>query len=109
MASQNKSGAGLRIDIDKVSHGGHRATEGFLAVDQAFDAGLKLGFAKIKNRAETQILRRMYVRTCNIYQSSVPTAASVRCPLLLCWRFSPTLIGDGLARRSRSHGGFLSR
>ena len=45
MTSQNKSGAGLRIDIDKVSHGGHGATE---AVDQAFDAGLKLGFAKTK-------------------------------------------------------------
>ena len=46
MASQNKSGAGLRIDIDKVSHGGHGATEGFLA--EALDAGLKLGFAKTK-------------------------------------------------------------
>ena len=48
MASQNKSGDGLRIDIDKVSHGGHGATEGFLAVGQAPDAGLKLGFAKTK-------------------------------------------------------------
>jgi hypothetical protein len=45
-------------DIDTiVSHGGHGATEGFLAVDQGFDAGLliKLGFAKIKNITQAQI------------------------------------------------------
>jgi hypothetical protein len=29
MASRGKSGAGLRIDIDKVSHGGHGAMGGF--------------------------------------------------------------------------------
>src|SRR5206468_725256 len=91
-----------------VSHGGHGATEGFLAVDQAFDAGLKLEFAKIKNRAETQILRRMYVRTCNIFQSSVLTAPSVRCPLLLCWRFSPTLIAMVSHGGHRATEGFLA-
>src|SRR5436309_15755715 len=91
-----------------VSHGGHRATEGFLADDQTLDAGLKLSFANIKNRAETQILRRMYVRTCNIYQSSVPTAASVRCRRLLCWRFSPTLIAMVSHGGHRATEGFLA-
>ena len=109
MTSRNKSGAGLRIDFDKVSHGGHGATEGFLAVDEGFDAGPKLGFAKIKNRAETQILRRMYVRTCNIYQSSVPPRPP--CDALFCsvGAVFSDIDRDGLARRSRSHGGFLSR
>jgi hypothetical protein len=27
------------VDRDRVSHGGHGATEGFFPVDQAFDAG----------------------------------------------------------------------
>ena len=42
--------AGLRIDIDRVSHGGHGATVGFLPVD----AGLRLAFAKIKKIVEVQ-------------------------------------------------------
>jgi hypothetical protein len=63
--------------------GGHGVTEGFLAVDQAFDAGLKLGFAKTRNLV-------------TFVNHSVPTAVSVRGPLLLAWRHASRL-GRSLA------------
>src|SRR5207249_817333 len=54
--------AGLRIDIDRASHGGHGATVGFLAVD----AGLRLVFAKIKKIVEVQ------TRQANVGPQTLP-------------------------------------
>jgi hypothetical protein len=73
--------AGLRIDSDRVSHGGHGATEVFLADDQAFDAKPGVNPEGCGWNHDTNFVFNNE-RNCNISQSLRATAASVRGSLL---------------------------